>query len=265
MSEPAPTFADWLFNTGRALGYTTNSALARALGVPQPTVSRWKTGSKPSVEHLVKISELFGVELKLLLVLAGYMKGDVRDIPLEAPTSKAERLIAESEVGEAAEALLSSFWGRRQDEELKRLEKLVAGIQESVRLTGSYDLRSMEKSLDDALQTELPQHVHHLVRGLTRRKLAYQARWVLYSKELPKDGEPDAFAESEEAHASLTARVYETPNGWGFEVVPGNGAWALVGSPFDSRTAAEESLALWAMDHPNFDLKLKEDEDAPEA
>ncbi len=264
MPEETPSFAEWLFSTGRVLGYSSNSALARALGVPQPTVSRWKSGSKPSVEHLVKISELFGVELKLLLVLAGYMRGDVQDIARQAPTSAADRLITESGVGDAAETLLTTFWAERQEEELKRLEKLVEGIRESVRLTGGYDLRSMEQWIDDGLDSDLPQHVHRLVRGLTRRKLAYQARWVLYSKELPKDGEPDAFTESEKTHAQVRALVYESPKGWAFEVAPENGAWALVGAPFDNRDAALESLALWSMDHPNFDLKLREEENAPE-
>lgn len=265
MAETAPTFAEWLFSTGRALGYTSNSALARALGVPQPTVSRWKSGAKPSVEHLVKISELFGVELKLLLVLAGYMKGDVQDIALRAPKSKADRLIAESDIGKAAERLLGDFWAARQEEELRRLEKLVEGVRNSVELTGGYDLRSMEPWIDSGLETELPQHVHRLVRGLTRRKLAYQARWVLLLKELPKDGEPTAFEESEDTHAQVYARVYETSDGWAFEVAPETRAWALIGSPFETREAAQESLALWSMDHQNFDLRLKEDdEDAPE-
>lgn len=265
MPEAEATFSEWLFSTGRVLGYTTNSSLARALDVPQPTVSRWKTGSKPSVEHLVKISELFGVELKLLLVLAGYMKGDVRDIERQAPRSKADRLIAESKVGESAQAALSDFWARRQDEELRRIGKLVQGIQHSVRLTGGYDLRSMEEKLDDALQTELPQHVHRLVRSLTRRKLAFQPRWVLYSKEIPQAGVPDPFAEAEQAHASLDARVYETSDGWAFEVVPKDKAWALLGSPFETEEAALESLAMWSMDHPTFKVKLKEEKDAPEA
>jgi transcriptional regulator with XRE-family HTH domain len=132
MAEAPPGFADWLISTGRALGYTTNTALAKAIGVPQPTVSRWKSGSKPSVEHLVKISELFGVELKLLLVLAGYMKGDPQDVQPTAPLTSAERIILKSEVDEPLKDLLLWFWSARQAEELHRLGVILEGATSAV-------------------------------------------------------------------------------------------------------------------------------------
>lgn len=68
-------FSSWLEATRKAMGFRTNTALAEALGIPQPTVSRWKSGAQPSVEHLAKLSDLFGVSLKTLLVLAGHLPG----------------------------------------------------------------------------------------------------------------------------------------------------------------------------------------------
>lgn len=69
-------FSAWLDATSKAIGFRTNTALANALGVPQPTVSRWKSGSQPSVDHLVKVSRLVGIHLEHLLVLAGYMDAE---------------------------------------------------------------------------------------------------------------------------------------------------------------------------------------------
>lgn len=260
MSKTSP-FSEWLVHTGTALGYRTNTSLAKALDVPQPTVSRWKSGSKPSVEHLVKLSELFGVELKTLLVLAGYMKGDV-DKKSRPPLTAPERIINESEAGDIAKELLSSFWAWREAEELDRLRLLVEGLQSSMNITGIYDPQSLEPWVDQATQTELHKHVQKLVRSANQRSMAHLPRLVLYYKNMPKDGEPDLFVEAEDAYAPVRAQVLQRAEGWAFEVIPDDGEWAVVCSPFKGQRQAEESLLAWLSEHPNF--QVKEDESAPE-
>lgn len=87
-------FGPWLIATRKAMGFRTNSALANALDIPQPTISRWQSGAKPSVEHLVKLSDLFGVELKTLLILSGHMAGTADGIDLsEAGSAVPEGLV----------------------------------------------------------------------------------------------------------------------------------------------------------------------------
>lgn len=73
-------FGSWLTATRKAMGFPTSSSLARKIGIPQPTISRWQSGAKPSVEHLVKISDLFGIDLKTLLILSGHMQGDTEGV-----------------------------------------------------------------------------------------------------------------------------------------------------------------------------------------
>ena len=262
MNETPPSpFANWLIDTGKALGYTTNTALAKALGIPQPTVSRLKTGSKPSVEHLVKISELLGVELKTLLVLSGHMKGDV-DKEARPPLSPAERVIAESDLGELGRELLTSFWTWREAEELGRLRSLAKGLKGSMSVTGIYDPQSFEPWADQALQTDLPQHVRRLVRDANQRSLAHLPRVVLYYKNLPKDGDPDIFTEAEKAHARVRTQVLQRAEGWAFEVIPDGEEWAVVCSPFGTQRQAEEALQVWLSEHPNFEVE--EIKSAPE-
>lgn len=67
-------FGEWLGATSKALGFRNNSALARAIGVNQANVSRWTSGHTiPTVDHLVKMSDLFGIDLKTLLAMSGHI------------------------------------------------------------------------------------------------------------------------------------------------------------------------------------------------
>ncbi|MFE1104117.1 helix-turn-helix domain-containing protein [Nocardiopsis alba] len=134
MPQTSP-FAEWLISTGRALGYTTNTSLAKALGVPQPTVSRWKSGSKPSVEHLVKISELFGVELKTLLILSGHIQGDIVK-EVHPPLNQAERMISDAQISAGQKQLIVEYWRNRMGEEHARLARVVAFAEEAVEAGG---------------------------------------------------------------------------------------------------------------------------------
>jgi transcriptional regulator with XRE-family HTH domain len=111
----SPTeFAEWMVSTSRILGYTSNSELARALNVPQPTVSRWKGGMRPGVDHLLKFSSLFGIELKALLAMAGYISHQQARISNDALTPKVPEghvVVSRADL----EAALSGVVGRDLD------------------------------------------------------------------------------------------------------------------------------------------------------
>jgi transcriptional regulator with XRE-family HTH domain len=89
----SPTeFAEWMVSTSRILGYTSNSELARAL----------------------KISSLFGIELKALLAMAGYISHQQARISNDALTPKVPEghvVVSRADL----EAALSGVVGRDLD------------------------------------------------------------------------------------------------------------------------------------------------------
>ena len=101
--EPSP-FADWLDGMARAFGYPRDADLARKLQLRQSTVSRWRKGARPSVEHLLRVAALFGTNITVLLKLAGYIPMDFEldEVP-EPPSAKTEtvRRIADAELPQA--------------------------------------------------------------------------------------------------------------------------------------------------------------------
>lgn len=176
MPSRHPTFSEWVTSTGRALGYTNNAALARALGVQQSTVSRWKTGSKPSVEHLNKISELFGVDLKVLLVLAGYIEAaplSPEELQPAAARTNAETMIDAADLTGEQKELLQRFWVQRLEEEESRLTDVIAFV-ERVKATGIVDDYSLEEELENQSRTAAPRHFQALVNELTKTMMAVQ-------------------------------------------------------------------------------------------
>lgn len=79
-------FGEWLGVTSKALGFKNNSAFARAIGVNQANVSRWSNGqSIPTVDHLVKMSDLFGIDLKTLLAMSGHITPEQANRSESAP------------------------------------------------------------------------------------------------------------------------------------------------------------------------------------
>ncbi|MBC6456353.1 helix-turn-helix domain-containing protein [Actinomadura sp. HBU206391] len=130
--ETPGQFATWLESTAQALGYTSDSALAKALEVKQSTVSRWKRSAtaKPSTEHLLRISKLFRIQLEPLLVLSGHVPADAvgqSEMPPAAVTAT-ERQIADAEVPDEVRELLRRYWDARTREEQSRLTDLIALI-----------------------------------------------------------------------------------------------------------------------------------------
>lgn len=148
MADAPPSFSEWLNSTGRALGFPTSASLARALGIQQSTVSRWKTkGSQPGVEHLAKISDLFGVELKSLLVLAGYL--DATPGIASAPAvhmSFEELMINDLSISERFKDVARKFWADRMNEERNRLGDFLLGLEEAVVSANVPDLDAPDRA-----------------------------------------------------------------------------------------------------------------------
>ena len=71
------SWADWLGQRMCALGFDANSDLARAAGVPDSVISRWRTsGTTPSIGQLRRLQSALQVSLVELLVAAGHLTAD---------------------------------------------------------------------------------------------------------------------------------------------------------------------------------------------
>lgn len=67
-----PPFARLLDSLMPAV-FESEAALARAIDVPQSTVSRWRRGeTRPRVEQLLTLSEVSGISIDVLVRTAGY-------------------------------------------------------------------------------------------------------------------------------------------------------------------------------------------------
>jgi transcriptional regulator with XRE-family HTH domain len=154
-------FIDWLTGMTRALGYSRDADLARALGIDQSIVSRWRRGSRPSVEHLARVSTLTKTQLEPLLVLAGYVSADaVRQAEVPEPPAAvdpAERMIWEAPIDDTEKPAFMRYYQRRIEEERQRLAKLLAlaSLADDTAATGV-----------EAAQSDLPSHIVTLFREL---------------------------------------------------------------------------------------------------
>ena len=263
--NPPSSFSDWLVTTGRAIGYTTNTALARALGIPQPTVSRWKAGSKPSVEHLVKISDLFGIELKTLLILSGHMKGEVSPGKLAPPPSEAERMIAESPMEESLKKVLRDFWKERMREERDRLQNLIQGTLNAVSPTGGLRSTELDPWIEKAMETGLPWQVQRLKDSLAKAPKPYT--WFI-------SGAPDAEANPRELFHRTVQEGDEVQvnviRGMGFGgffpyISDLNNRWHAVTDNFETEEEAAEAIRSFLDSYPTLTYEEWSMTDAPEA
>lgn len=128
-STTSSRFVDWLTGMTRALGYSRDSDLARALEVDQSIISRWRRGSRPSVTHLVKVSDLTRTQLEPLLVLAGWVPASaVRNAETPEPPSQVtvgQRMIRDSSLPADVQEVLLEYWEARMQEERGRLHELI--------------------------------------------------------------------------------------------------------------------------------------------
>jgi transcriptional regulator with XRE-family HTH domain len=81
-----------------ALGFESNSDLARASGVPDSAISRWRTsGTIPSVAQLRRLQALLQAPLLELLVAAGHLDASEARLttlsqPVRSPRSTREAI-----------------------------------------------------------------------------------------------------------------------------------------------------------------------------
>jgi transcriptional regulator with XRE-family HTH domain len=70
-------WAEWLGERMQVLGFDANSDLARATGVPDSVISRWRTtGTTPSIGQLRRLQGALQMSLVELLVAAGHLSAD---------------------------------------------------------------------------------------------------------------------------------------------------------------------------------------------
>jgi transcriptional regulator with XRE-family HTH domain len=70
-SSDSAAFGRWLDSLVPAL-FDSDAALARAVGVPQSTLLRWRRGTIPGGANLLKLSKATGTTVDTLLRIAGY-------------------------------------------------------------------------------------------------------------------------------------------------------------------------------------------------
>lgn len=91
------------------------SAVAMEIGIAKPTVSRWKTGSKPNHATALKVADYFGVPVSELT-------GEKE----KAPTQEGERKVSDDDIKFA-------LWGTREidDDVLDRVKQFAKFAQEN--------------------------------------------------------------------------------------------------------------------------------------
>ncbi|WP_165781087.1 helix-turn-helix domain-containing protein [Streptosporangium minutum] len=168
MEATSTPFADWVTTTGRGLGYQTDAQLAAAIGVQQSTVTRWRSGSQPSIKHLVSLAEVFGMKISPLLAMSGHVPPELLN-EAEAPTppvTETVRRIQESPLSERQKAHLFDYWSRRLADERERLWQIMELIEEAE----GTDKRTVGDRLQQALLTlthsNITSHVVTLLSNL---------------------------------------------------------------------------------------------------
>ena len=76
----------------RATGFGSNSDLAKATGVPDSVISRWRTsGTTPSIGQLRRLGDALQVSLLELLVAAGHLSADEAGVTTFSPAVRVAR------------------------------------------------------------------------------------------------------------------------------------------------------------------------------
>jgi transcriptional regulator with XRE-family HTH domain len=122
--EPSHQFGEWLVRT-LAERDISQSKFAKAVGVSDSLVTRWKSGTQPSIEACQRIAEFFGVDPLRLAVTAGRVPAEVAGVEgLPLPDDSARALAERQKMQELIEKKLS----RSEDREalLSVLEVLEA-------------------------------------------------------------------------------------------------------------------------------------------
>lgn len=258
--QTRPTFVEWLNNVSLAAGYSSTTALAQRLGVSQSTVSRWKTRSaRPGIDHLVKLSKLFKVELTALLVIADYIDPEAADVtpesyypePSTRDTAVSAGVLAELE-GDQSEAIYR-FWNRRLQEEETRLQEALE-MTRGVAQFGA-DPAVIRRHWPRLLSTDLSKHVSDLIFGILSTAvpnvLVPHSEGILDSDiDLLRSGW--AVSQGYPMGLASAIRVIRDREGfWRFELCNGRGDPIAWSQPFASASAAMEASQLWHEKHPH--------------
>jgi transcriptional regulator with XRE-family HTH domain len=106
------SYAEWLSARMDALGFGANSELARASGVPDSAISRWRTtGTTPTIAQLRRLVGPLQASLLELLVAAGHLTRDearLREVvtPVRQPRTTAEAIDLDPELPDDLKHLL---------------------------------------------------------------------------------------------------------------------------------------------------------------
>jgi transcriptional regulator with XRE-family HTH domain len=214
------------------MGYPTDASLAEALEISPSTILRWRRGSRPSVEHLARLSNILGVRLEGLLALAGHVSPGVfdtkADVPVPpSPITETVRRITDSPLSDASKDALIKYWNERLTEEralVYELIRIVAGAER-----GEVDVvDDLAAILRLASQPELSSHLVELLR---------RVRGILHRSK-PRSRQRRAAAENEVRFAlrpTAAGRVR-------FEVINPDGSVVASGDEFDTSEDAVRQL-----------------------
>ncbi|GGT38553.1 helix-turn-helix domain-containing protein [Nonomuraea spiralis] len=164
-------FSVWLTQMSRAMGYPTDASLAEALEISPSTILRWRRGSKPSITHLVSLSEVLGVQLVGLLALTGHADPDILGSRAKlpeppSPITETVRRIRSSALSDHVRGALARYWDGRLAEERHRVYELIRVLEGAER--GEIDvIDDLLKVLSLASQPGLPKHLVTLLREVT--------------------------------------------------------------------------------------------------
>lgn len=106
------TWAEWLGRRMAELGFSANSDLARAAGVPDSVISRWRTsGTTPSLTQLRRLQRPLNATLLQLLVVSGHLtveEAQAREVaePVRIARGVREAVLADPDLDEDLRHLL---------------------------------------------------------------------------------------------------------------------------------------------------------------
>ncbi len=109
---PDADWAAWLARRMRQLGFDANSELARATGVPDSAISRWRTsGTIPTIGQLRRLVTTLQAPLLELMVAAGHLteaEAELREVtaPVREPRSTSEAIDLDPELPDDLKHLL---------------------------------------------------------------------------------------------------------------------------------------------------------------
>lgn len=94
----------------------TDLALAEQMGVSHVTVGRWKRGTRPRDSQLVRLSEIFGVDVLELYAEMGAVPVRPEDLPSDVREIVRKLLLLTPAQREAFDAMLAAMQGQSTDE-----------------------------------------------------------------------------------------------------------------------------------------------------